>query len=444
MDVQEQLKHFEEGFPQLELIRPARHLEGIFRIKENEEERLIRLYDNREVDVEKFVPASGAATRMFASLKKWQTEGVMNDDAKVFINNLSSFPFSINRKNLLEDLFEIKKWDQYPKALLPFHAYKSEVRTAMEEHLIEATQYGVNGNEAAIHFTVSPNHLPKFEEELETLRNKISYNLNVSFSFQKAETDTITVDLNNVPIKSATGEYIYRPAGHGALLENLNERTADIIFIKNIDNVVPDRSKKETNKYKKLLGGLLLDYQNRLFNLLRRRDEGENIIEEGIQLLQTLGIEGTFSDEEVLINLNRPIRICGMVKNVGEPGGGPFWVKNSKGRTSLQIVEGAQVNREDVRQNEVFNSATHFNPVDIVCGIKNYKGEKFDLSKFRDSKTGFIAQKTYNGQPVKALELPGLWNGSMADWNTVFVEVPLSTFNPVKTVNDLLRREHQP
>ncbi|MEQ9229757.1 MAG: DUF4301 family protein, partial [Cyclobacteriaceae bacterium] len=334
-------------------------------------------------------------------------------------------------------------FDQLPKGLLPFHKYANEVRTPAHEHLVESLGYAQKGTALKIHFTVSPEHLKPFQDHLAEVAESFQEKFDITYSVQKPETDTVAVTLNNDPFKKENGELLFRPAGHGALLENLNERKADILFLKNIDNVVPDRLKPETIKYKRLLAGVLLSFQERIFDLLKRADGGEDIHEEGKALLEEVGIKGNFTSGQIIDKLNRPIRVCGMVKNQGEPGGGPFWVE-SNGFESLQIVEGAQVDKEDPSQAKIFQKSTHFNPVDIVCGVRDFKGNKFDLLKYRDSETGFITNKSFQGQPIKAMELPGLWNGGMADWNTIFVEVPIVTFNPVKTVNDLLRPEHQP
>jgi hypothetical protein len=441
VELADQLKWFKDGFPDQQLLRPAKLQDGILALSKADEHGYIQIFDERKITVEKFVPASGAASRMFAELIKWKNDEVATDNVTYFIENVNRLPFEVDPNSVAHDVFEKLKLDQFPKGLLPFHKYPSGSRTAAEEHLVEAERYAENQGTYAVHFTVSPEHLDKFKSILSTYLTSDKWK--ISFSFQKHETDTVAVDLNNQPVLDENGKMVFRPAGHGALLENLNERMADVVFIKNIDNVVPDRIKGETIRYKKVLAGVLLDYQRQMFDLLETHDKGIDIKSKGQSLLKKLGTEGDFSTSQIVAMLNRPIRVCGMVKNQGEPGGGPFWVKNNNGAASLQIIESAQVNMSDATQSSIFKSSTHFNPVDLVCGIKNYKGEKFDLMQFRDPNTGFIAHKTLNGKPIKALELPGLWNGSMANWNTLFVEVPLSTFNPVKTINDLLRPEHQ-
>jgi hypothetical protein len=309
-----------------------------------------------------------------------------------------------------------------------------------------------------LHFTVSPEHESKFNdhinEAINFYKDKFNIDYNISFSTQKSSTDTIAVDLENNPFVLEDGIILFRPGGHGALIENLNDLDGDIVYIKNIDNVVPDRLKDITVSYKKALAGKLMEYQERIFyylNILEEEstyspsfmEEIANFIQD--ELCEELEFGSEIVDAKTYFTkkLNRPIRVCGMVKNEGEPGGGPFWAKNPDNTISLQVVESAQVDEEDKNQSEIAKSATHFNPVDLVCGIRNYKGEKFDLIKYIDPETGFISQKSQGGRELKALELPGLWNGSMSDWITIFVEVPIETFNPVKVVNDLLRDQHQ-
>jgi hypothetical protein len=325
---------------------------------------------------------------------------------------------------------------------LQFHKYGDVFKTPAQEHLTEGLHYSSKENKVRIHFTVSPEHKNAFEDHVNESVKNLPGEFEIKFSTQKPKTDTIAVNMDNSPFRLDNGELLFRPAGHGALLENLNELDADIIFIKNIDNVVPDRLKEETIRYKKALAGLLLSYQERAFELLEQNDAGESIDSTGRKLLEEMGIKGDLSSSEIRQKLNRPIRVCGMVKNEGEPGGGPFWVKDKQGKESLQIVESAQVDMRNKFQVQIFKESTHFNPVDLVCGTKNYKGEKFDLLNYRDLESGFISEKSNSGRKLKAMELPGLWNGSMADWNTIFVEVPLITFNPVKTVNDLLKENH--
>ena len=328
----------------------------------------------------------------------------------------------------------------------------------VEEHMVEGAQYAkdAEGN-VKIHFTVSPDHQSKFEEHVEKIKSgyerKFGVKISVSYSIQKPSTDTIAVDMDNEPFRNDDGSILFRPAGHGALLENLNEIDADIVFLKNIDNVVPDHLKEQTIRYKKVIAGLLLDYHQKISQALTKLEENDGI-EQAKRLLEDhLGYQlsesfGDLSEADQIKTLqqklHRPLRVCGMVKSDGDPGGGPFWVKAKDGSASLQVVETAQIDLDGKGQKEAFNSATHFNPVDVVCMLKDYKGQAFDLLKHRDPDTGFITKKSKDGKDLKAQELPGLWNGAMADWNTVFVEVPAVTFNPVKSVNDLLQPAHQP
>lgn len=441
-----QLKVFQKGIQAYTLSSEARVGFGIIKLSNQELSHYQQIYSSSNVTVEKFVPSSGAATRMFKDLLAFKNENVQSDGAKYFFDNIHKVPFEISEPEetkVLHELFEKKRIDQLPKGLLQFHAYNGFTRSAVEEHLVEGMAYAEKQGKIGIHFTVSAEHFEDFKRHVERACLSLSANFDISYSTQNPETDTVAVNLNNEPFKEENGDLLFRPAGHGALLENLDKRIADLIFIKNIDNVVPDRLKSDTVKFKKVLGGVLLEYQEKTFDLLKRNSDGEDVTESGRSLLYELGIKGPLSNNEVIKKLNRPIRVCGIVKNQGEPGGGPFWVKAKDGTESLQIVESSQIDHNDTSQQVIFNNSTHFNPVDLVCGVKDFKGAKFNLLDYLDPDTGFISQKSYNGQPIKALELPGLWNGSMADWNTLFVEVPLSTFNPVKTVNDLLRPEHQ-
>jgi hypothetical protein len=348
-----------------------------------------------------------------------------------------------------------------PKGLLPFHEYKNNhISTAFEEHLYEAALYVSDSNEAKLHFTISEKYKDRFDEEFkkieEYVEKRTGISFDISFSYQHESTDTIAVDLNDEPFREDDGSLLFRPSGHGALLKNLDTLDADIIFIKNIDNVVVKQYKDEVAKYKKVLAGILLDVQEKAYNYLRDLDINEisedhlTTIAEFLTRQLNVKISNEFEKysekykiEYLRGKLNRPIRVCGMVKNEGEPGGGPFWVKDQNSNVSLQIVESAQINQKNKEQKSILKNATHFNPVDLVCGIRNYKGEKFNLDDFVDYKAAFITMKTKVGKDLKALELPGLWNGSMAFWNTIFVEVPIITFNPVKTVNDLLKDTHQ-
>lgn len=489
--VEQQMQQFQQGFPPLQIIDAATNEKGIITLLSTEIEQFRNEYEQKlakGLKPLKFVPASGAASRMFKSLfnaqeqlasGKTPEEVLKNQEIISFYNQLSQFAFypeleKISGKPIrdlsLREAIDLilnetgLNYGQLPKGLLAFHYYESGARTPFEEHLSEGAGYSKDceGN-VQLHFTVSPEHLSGFEQLVAkvqtTYENSFSAKFNIQFSQQKSSTDTIAVDLNNEPFRNSDGSLLFRPAGHGALLENLKDLDADLIFIKNIDNVVPDHLKPDTILYKKALAGLLLYVQEQIFNYQQIFDthhyyslnsafyaEASNFLE---NILQVRPPDNQYyTEKEELFHylkgkFNRPIRVCGMVKNEGEPGGGPFFALNSDGSISLQIAESSQIASDDLHQQQIAQSATHFNPVDLVCAIKNYKGEKFDLSKFRDPDTGFISVKSKDGKNLKALELPGLWNGAMSDWITLFAEVPVSTFNPVKTVNDLLRKEHQ-
>lgn len=479
--VTSQMRYFADGFPFLKLEKAARIGDGIVSLTEEEADRKAALYDEYVSDmglsVLKFVPASGAASRMFKSLFSFLESGKTDSSVEEFFEKLEDFAFYRSLKRLLLiDGIDIKKADRkqiaeyyltdkglgygsLPKGLLEFHRSEPVSRTPLEEHLVEAVQYARSGGTAVLHFTVSPEHRDKFEklvvERLPFYESAFETKFYVSFSEQHPATDTISVNPDNTPFREGNNSLLFRPAGHGALLANLAELDADLIFIKNIDNVVPDSLKPVTVQYKKVIAAVLIEFQHRIFAYQKQLEEGatpfllEELDEFYRKELGTIPPEG-FGDWSAEIKadyfrtkLNRPIRVCGMVKNEGEPGGGPFWAKNADGSTSLQVVESAQVDLNDEKQKAIWVTATHFNPVDLVVAIKDAKGNTFQLDDFRDPKTGFISSKSKDGKELKAQELPGLWNGSMSDWNTVFVEVPLITFNPVKTVNDLLRPQHQ-
>lgn len=477
-NVMSQLQRFKEGFSLINIIKPATVGDGILKLANEDLEAYHQLYENAEVDVMKFVPASGAATRMFKSLfsflEKYKAtptavDAILREEKKVgkFFTELDEFAFYkeldrtiLNQKgisaaealieyrhNLIVETLLFKSGMNYgnlPKGLLSFHKYPGHVRTAAQEHLAEGLDYASKKGIVRLHFTVSPTHKSLFEDHIAKSIEELKVNTNIeaSFSVQFPSTDTVAATVDFDLFRDEEGNLLFRPAGHGALLENLNNLSADLIYIKNIDNVVPDRLRQEAVKYKKCLAGLLLDFQHKSFKLLKKAELGESILEEGKLLLKEMGTVGDFSEDDVRLMLDRPIRVCGMVKNEGEPGGGPFWVKGDQ-CTSLQIVESAQVDKNNKKQLSIFKSGTHFNPVDIVCGVKNYKGEKYDLLKYRDDEAGFISEKSYNGNKILAMELPGLWNGSMSNWNTIFVEVPLITFNPVKSITDLLKPAHR-
>jgi hypothetical protein len=488
--VTQQLENFTRGFPFINLDRPAIQNDGIIVLPETEINRLARLFELNATQkrIVKFVPASGAATRMFKDLFDFLNnlrEGKnpqQNVVVKDYFSNIQHFAFwpaltdtvalkgldlsiELQNENLEPALSYLLERDglnygNLPKGLLLFHKYEHHARTPMEEHMVEAAHYATDGAmKSRLHFTVSPEHKEAFNRKLDSVRSSLEKSLGVKFevdfSIQKASTDMVAVDMNNHLFREPDGSLTFRPGGHGALLENLNAIDADVIFIKNIDNVVPDHLKSETYRYKMALAGLLLELQEKIYQYGKKIQALEEISESQIE--EVLGFlklmfnfeppqanEFKSSPKQGLINaLKKPIRICGMVRNQGEPGGGPFWVKQSGGNSTLQIVESSQVNMEDKNQKNIFSQATHFNPVDLVCAVKDWNGNHLDLMQFRDPSTGFIAIKSKDGKELKAQELPGLWNGAMAFWNTLFVEVPIETFNPVKTVNDLLRPNHQ-
>ena len=490
--VLKQIETFTEGIPYTRLERAAVVGDGILRFTEEECQNIVREFESFSTSLTmlKFVPASGAASRMFKALfnfleafnpgKETLEEYLHRTDdrdIRVFAENLEHFPFYKIVQNLLDEKFSDEgralsafiykmldasglNYDFYPKGILPFHQYDSHVATAFEEHLKEAADYASAGGNAQLHFTISPQHETLFKDTYTEIKARVEKEtgtkFNVDYSFQKPSTDTIAVTPDNSPFRQADDSLLFRPGGHGALIENLNEQQADIIFIKNIDNVAVPEFARESGINKKLLAGVLLSIQEKAFRYAAML-EGSGFTGEQVQeikdfLIRELNVRFTdnyssFSLGEQLDilrdKINRPIRVCGMVRNEGEPGGGPYWVRDPRNNISLQIVESAQADLEDHEQKSIFHKATHFNPVDLVCGVRNHRGEKYNLLNFVDADQGFISQKTKDGKPLKALELPGLWNGAMAYWNTVFVEVPLLTFNPVKTVNDLLKPAHQ-
>ena len=407
---------------------------------------------------------------MFKSLYEMRDAAKTTAETDTFFERLSDFAFYDDLMNvagasgdnsphaLLNGLLAESglNYGQLPKGLLKFHRYAEGARTAFEEHLVEAALYAKDANHVArLHFTVSPEHAGKFKALLKQVQpayeQRYGVTYEVSFSEQKKSTDTLAVELDNTPFRDAGGSLLFRPGGHGALLENLAEIKEDIVFIKNIDNVAPDRLKSDTIHWKKVLAGMMLQLRSRIAAYLAELERGADSVklkEIATFLAQnfciTLPVVEAAQYAALLhAKLNRPMRVCGMVKNAGEPGGGPFLARNADGSQSLQIVESSQIDLRDAAVEKIFRASTHFNPVDLVCSFRDYKGGAYDLRAFRDPATGFISQKSKDGRALKALELPGLWNGAMSDWNTMFVEVPLSTFSPVKTVTDLLRHEHQ-
>lgn len=495
--VNEQLSRFKKGFKPLKIEKPATINDGIKKFTDKEIDKFIGYYNDEILSkvAVKFVPASGAATRMFKNLfvfrNEWRKNKDINIDADTsfnspyhFFKNIDHFAFYEELKNrLIEDGFNIKKlidkkkygivldylleskglgYGNHPKAIIKFHSYDEISRTAIEEHLVEAAHYVCDEtNIARIHFTVSDEHLNNIkaliDDMIDFYEDEFNIKYEITYSTQKQSTDTIAVDADNNPIKDSNDNLLFRPGGHGALIDNLNEIDADLIFIKNIDNVIPDKQKPVTYKYKKVIGGYLLYIQEKIFSYVTQLSDDKNFSNDDLKKIlefceKRLSIKHPanitdYTTEDIvdylLSKLDRPLRVCGMVKNEGEPGGGPFWVKNNDESIGLQIIEKNQINLSDDNQKQLFEKSTHFNPVDIVCSALGFDGQLFDLTDFIDKEAGFISQKSHNGKNMQALELPGLWNGAMADWNTIFAEVPQNTFNPVKTVNDLLRKEHQ-
>lgn len=456
--VAQQLADFVCGFPYANITRPASVGNGIIELSDTDITRYAEKYTAAQATkkIVKFVPASGAATRMFRDLFEFLNTGTMNDVTRRVLDNLDKFAFWDDLRQFLPDTPTDRDkiacmltnagldYGNLPKGLIAFHKYDTYSRTALEEHLVEGAQYAAANGTVHIHFTVSPEHLAGFHALLAravpeySARYGVKYD--ITMSNQSTSTDTIAVNPDNTPFRTDNGRLLFRPAGHGALIENLNNIDADIVFIKNIDNVTTDELRGDTIKYKHVLAGLLLSLQARAFEYLN------NFVAYDLNEIRTF-IKNDLcvrtSDDtpaEMLRQiLNRPIRVCGMIKNIGAPGGGPFWVRDEHGTESLQIVESSQI-APDAR--DIMNASSHFNPVDLVCGTHDAHGKPFDLTAFVDHKAGFISEKSYGGHALRAMERPGLWNGAMAHWNTVFVAVPASTFTPVKVITDLLSSSH--
>ena len=480
--IETQLKEFKTGFPFLRLEAAAAVGNGIVAPNESERNQYVEAWNQYKAagrKVVKFVPASGAASRMFKNIFSFvdaDYDVPTTDFEKKYFADIKKFAFydaldAVCQKNegkgiealLAEGNYKavaanmLKKeglnYGQLPKGMLLFHQYAEGPRTPMEEHLVEGALYAASNGEAHVHFTVSHEHIEFFKakvaEKADGYAQKYGIKYDISFSEQKPSTDTVAANPDNTPFREADGSLLFRPGGHGALIQNLNDIDADVIFIKNIDNVVPDRLKPETTEWKQVIAGVLVTLQKQAFDYLKVLDGNptEQQIAEIAQFVEKslcIAPKGQKVDAQYLRRkLNRPMRVCGVVKNVGEPGGGPFLTYNQDGTVSLQILESSQIDTNNAEYMKMFTQGTHFNPVDLVCAVKDYKGQPFNLPDFVDKTTGFISSKSKGGKELKALELPGLWNGAMSDWSTVFVEVPLGTFNPVKTVNDLLREQHQ-
>jgi len=492
--IEKQLSIYKNGIAKANLNRPAIIDDGILKLSDEEFLEYSTLFDSNKdkFKLKKFIPASGAASRMFKFLNEFLNEfDIENETINAYINRknatelivflagMEKFPFfkSIDNK-LLEEFSDYKSWNKdqqnyyfiklmldenhfdfanKSKGVLPFHLYKNQVVTPIEEHLKESVLYSCANGISNLHFTVSETHKAQFETIINKVKSTIESatdnKINIVFSHQYQHTDSIAVDFENKPHRGKGGELVFRPGGHGALIENLSSLDADIVFIKNIDNVIQNEA-ETIAFYKKSLAGLLIELQGKVNSYLSKLDsisEDEipaivNFIEQQLNNKVNTDISKYTLENKISYLkeiLNRPIRVCGMVKNEGEPGGGPFWVTNTNGNTTLQIVESAQIDFSNESQSLIAGNATHFNPVDLVCGLKDFKGSKFDFRNFIDHNSGFIVEKNKFGKRIKGYELPGLWNGAMANWITIFVEVPLITFNPVKTVNDLLKPAHQ-
>lgn len=455
-----QLKNFREGFPFLPVTRAASCGDGIRVLDAAGIEQAAARYDRAKesLRVVKFVPASGAATRMFKDLFEFVREGRRTAVVGELLANRRRFAFWPELRTIVgDDADELRtvenivaeglRYGETPKGLVSFHRYGDEVRKAVEEHLVEGAQYAAAGGEVKIHFTVSPEHLTRFEallaEKIPGYESRFGVKYRISFSVQDPSTDTLAVNPDCTPFRRADGRLLFRPAGHGALIGNLGKIDADIVFVKNIDNVTTDARRGDTVLYKKALAGVLLALQERIFEYLMALEVPGAELEPIAAFIENelcVKLPKDYGTALLRQVLDRPIRVCGMVRNEGEPGGGPFWVTGADGLETLQIAESNQIAPE---KRELMRLATHFNPVDLVCSFRTSKGGRFDLQEFVDPATGFISRKSDGGRELLAQELPGLWNGAMARWNTVFVEVPITTFSPVKVITDLLRPEHQ-
>ena len=455
-----QLANFKLGFPTLKVVRVASPGDGVLIATQEIINRSVTHYEDNidKIKVVKFVPASGAATRMFKELFEFVNDNKRGEGIDFLLDNIQQFAFWPELKAILPDGADDKGivsmiikeglcYGDKPKGLVTFHNDPEGGRKAVEEHLAEGAAYATSNGVTSIHFTVSSEHMDGFKallcEKTPLYEKKYGVSYNITFSSQKPSTDTIAVNPDNTPFRQEDDTLLFRPAGHGALIENLNDIDADIIFVKNIDNVTTEAQRKDTVLYKKTLAGILIELQHKEFELLESLEIDNidlNPVVDFIENKLCVKLPKSYTTELLKEILNRPIRVCGMVRNEGEPGGGPFWVANPDGTESLQIAESSQISSDDM---PLMSSATHFNPVDLVCGVRTSKGEKFDLRKYVDTETGFISSKSSGGRQLRAQELPGLWNGAMANWNTIFVDVPISTFSPVKVVQDLLRPQHQ-
>jgi len=493
-ELNRQIERFRKGFPWLDIVAAATPARGIEVLSEERQKALSEYADSAETSGRcKFVPASGAASRMFKDIFAGMDEP--NDSVRKLASELERFAF-YDEETFGKAPFDPSRtahrlltesglaYGNKPKGVLKFHRYKDECRTALAEHFVEGQAYMRNQDGTVkLIVTISPEHKALFEQAVGEIKDKYEKRYGVryeiDFTFQDKETDTVAVDMDNKPFVKDDGSILFRPAGHGALIHNLNDVKEELVSIKNIDNVCVERMQPETYHWKKILIGRALELRDRIFGYIYALDQIEacqvrNAMSDVLQAYQPVQEDVWARDEaQTLCNeieeflhdelcidlpearncreraeslrkkLNRPVRVCGMVRNLGEPGGGPFIIRAKDGSSSLQILESAQIDMNDEKSAAAMKSATHFNPVDLICCLKDYKGDKFNLPEYVDEETGFISCKSFQGRELKALELPGLWNGSMSDWNTLFVEVPVETFNPVKVVLDLLRPAHQ-
>ena len=465
--INSELERIKKGFPWLDIAAPATPGRGIEVLTDEEADRAEAYFDSADIAGRcKFVPASGAASRMFKDI--FAGAESENDAVRKLAAELENFAFyspevfgkapydpKDTARKLLFD--EGLGYGKKPKGVLKFHRYPEEVRTAIAEHFVEGQAYMRNADGSVkLIVTISPEHRELFEAAVAEIKEKYEarygVRYDVTFTYQDKATDTIAVDAADEPFRTADGSLLFRPAGHGALIHNLNQVEAELVSIKNIDNVAHEKLLTTTSLYKQVLMGEALKLRDRIFTYLRRLDANPDAALcdeiEGF-LADTLCVQLPGETDlqrriaRLREKLDRPIRVCGMVRNEGEPGGGPYIIEGKDGSTSLQILESVQIDKNNPQAMAAMQGATHFNPVDLVCILRNYKGERFDLERYVDPEAGFISSKSYQGRELKALEAPGLWNGAMSDWNTIFVEVPLETFNPVKTVLDLLRPAHQ-
>lgn len=485
MTQKEQIERFKEGFPSLKIVAAATIGRGIVKLDEKQLKEASDYCDTAKVAGKcKFVPASGAASRMFKDVFAHKPETI-----EKLADNIEKFAFydpavfgktPYDPVKTADALLEEPGlgYGTKPKGVLKFHRYPKEARTAFAEHLVEGQEYMRNADGTVnLTFTISPEHKALFEKALaevkEAYEKRYGVKYNIRFTYQDKATDTIAVTPDNKPFLKEDGTVLTRPAGHGALIHNLGAVDEELVSIKNIDNVAVERLLPTTALYKKALMGRALQLRDRVFGYLVDFDQlaginpapyqpniagyfpsyDDRFATEEMQALCN-EIEKFLKDEFCIempefknckeralalrAKLDRPLRVCGMVRNEGEPGGGPFIIREKDGSTSLQILESVQISDPSLMK-----EATHFNPVDLVCCLRNSEGKKFDLLAHVDPETGFISSKSYQGRELKALELPGLWNGAMSDWLTSFVEVPIETFNPVKVVLDLLKPAHQ-